>query len=103
MLGSVKSFGGIRTWLELQPYTGRTHQLRVHAAALGCPIVGDQLYGNRIHQQEHTLMLHAQAVALPLYSGRKPIRLTALPPDHMIKALLACGFTGAGALPRTLP
>ena len=30
------------TWLEMEPYTGRTHQLRVHAAYIGCPILGDR-------------------------------------------------------------
>jgi tRNA pseudouridine32 synthase/23S rRNA pseudouridine746 synthase len=38
--------GGLATRLELQPVTGRTHQLRVHCAAIGHPIVGDALYGN---------------------------------------------------------
>lgn len=42
--------------LELEPVTGRTHQLRVHMAALGHPIIGDTLYGGRA---EHRLMLHA--------------------------------------------
>ncbi|TGR94339.1 pseudouridine synthase, partial [Mesorhizobium sp. M1C.F.Ca.ET.188.01.1.1] len=32
------------TWLEMEPYTGRTHQLRVHAAYIGCPIIGDPKY-----------------------------------------------------------
>ncbi len=35
------------TWLALEPVTGRTHQLRVHAATMGWPIVGDNIYGSR--------------------------------------------------------
>ena len=35
-----------RAWLALEPLTGRTHQLRVHCAAMGWPIVGDRIYGN---------------------------------------------------------
>lgn len=50
-----------RTRIEFQPLTGRTHQLRLHAAhekGLGCPIVGDRLYGNG--KDEDRLMLHAE-------------------------------------------
>src|SRR3546814_2199700 len=36
-----------RSWVELQPYTGRTHQLRVHMAAIGHPILGDGKYGGK--------------------------------------------------------
>src|SRR4051812_28762831 len=54
------------TWLELQPITGRTHQLRVHCAALGWPIVGDALYGSA-SRDGPGLMLHARAVSVPLY------------------------------------
>jgi tRNA pseudouridine32 synthase/23S rRNA pseudouridine746 synthase len=42
LLGSADG----RAWLELRPRTGRTHQLRVHCAALGCPVVGDPVYGD---------------------------------------------------------
>ena len=37
--------GGGLTWLELRPRTGRTHQIRVHCAMLGTPILGDERYG----------------------------------------------------------
>ena len=49
--------------LALRPRTGRTHQLRVHLASLGCPIVGDSLYGSRVKAE---LMLHACRLRLRL-------------------------------------
>lgn len=50
--------------LELAPLTGRSHQLRVHLAAVGHPIVGDRLYGPA-DDDAPRLMLHASALALP--------------------------------------
>lgn len=50
----------IRTRVNLLPKTGRTHQLRVHCAAIGHPILGDDLYGDdRTHQAANRLQLHA--------------------------------------------
>lgn len=74
-----------RAWLELHPATGRTHQVRVHCAQLGCPLVGDALYGGdpgRLH-------LLARAIALPLAA---PLEATAPPPAHMHPALRALGW-----------
>lgn len=90
--GSFKDAGRLRTWMELKPHTGRTHQLRVHAAALGCPIVGDHVYGSTSKHEEESLMLHARSLSLPLYPKRKPVEITAPPPEHMLEMLLACGF-----------
>ena len=73
------------TWLELRPKTGRTHQLRVHCAHLGCPILGDARYGGG----EGRLHLLARAITLPL---DPPLAATAPPPPHMRAALLACGW-----------
>ncbi len=101
--GSFKGPEGVRTWLELQPHTGRTHQLRVHSAALGCPIVGDHVYGKVSPQSGETLMLHARAISLPLYPSRKPIEVIAPPPDHMLDQLRACGFTEEDAAPNGSP
>lgn len=53
-----------RTRLELEPVTGRTHQLRVHLLALGHPIVGDSLYGCGDGDGAGRLMLHACALTL---------------------------------------
>jgi 23S rRNA-/tRNA-specific pseudouridylate synthase len=72
-------------WLELAPRTGRTHQLRVHCAAAGWPILGDPLYGAN---EAGGLQLLARAIALPL---DPPAAAEASVPPHMRAALAACG------------
>ncbi len=88
--GSVQTPEGKRTWLELYPHTGRTHQIRIHCAELGCPVVGDKVYG--VKPSTSPLMLHARAVAIPMNSKRDPIKVKAPPPEHMLADLVACGF-----------
>ena len=78
-----------RTWLELKPVTGRTHQLRVHCAESGWPILGDPIYGGA--PRGSALHLHARALSLPLYPKREPIVVEAPAPVHMEAALSACG------------
>jgi tRNA pseudouridine32 synthase / 23S rRNA pseudouridine746 synthase len=73
------------TWLELRPRTGRTHQIRVHCATLGTPILGDERYG----KMNGGLHLLARAIHLPL---DPPVDATARPPAHMLAALEECGF-----------
>ena len=58
-----RSHDGRTTRLELEPVTGRTHQLRVHLQAIGHPIVGDALYGPR-DDAPARLHLHARSLAL---------------------------------------
>jgi tRNA pseudouridine32 synthase / 23S rRNA pseudouridine746 synthase len=72
------------TWLELAPRTGRTHQLRVHCAHMGWPILGDKLYGTA----GPGLHLMSRALALP----DSPVRAEAPPPPHMLRALKALGM-----------
>jgi len=81
---------GSRAWLELRPRTGRTHQLRVHCSAFGCPVVGDPVYGNR--QGGEGLQLYARSVRLPLYPNRPPLEVTARVRPHMLTALTRLGY-----------
>jgi RluA family pseudouridine synthase len=78
------------TWLELKPETGRTHQIRVHCAHAGCPVIGDRLYGKAAPGQQ--LHLQSHAIVLPLSKTKPAISVTAPPPAHMLEALKACGY-----------
>ena len=84
-------------WLELKPWTGRTHQIRVHCAELGHPILGDPVYGRHGAARgvgtcgDGPMQLLARAISLPL---EPPVAAAAPPPAHMREGLLACGWPG---------
>ena len=97
------------TWLALEPLTGRTHQLRVHCAAMGWPILGDAIYGtaSRKHGPKDASMLHlhAREVVVPFYKNRAPIRVVApIPRLSARRSANAAGATKANQLtPRASP
>jgi tRNA pseudouridine32 synthase/23S rRNA pseudouridine746 synthase len=82
------------TWLALEPITGRTHQLRVHCASTGFPILGDDIYGKAPRRGGPGLHLQAREIVVPLYKNRPPIRVEAPVPVHMHERLKACGWPG---------
>jgi tRNA pseudouridine32 synthase/23S rRNA pseudouridine746 synthase len=92
---TVLGRGGGLTWLALAPVTGRTHQLRVHCAAMGFPILGDPIYGTAPRSGGPGLQLHARALQLPLYPKKPPIRVEAPAPGHMKAGLAVCGLAGS--------
>ena len=84
----VLARGDGRTALALQPLTGRTHQLRVHCAAMGWPILGDPIYGNGVGM----LHLHARAILVPLAKTAPAIAVEAPVPAHMRGTLAQLGL-----------
>ncbi|HQR02496.1 MAG TPA: RluA family pseudouridine synthase [Rhodocyclaceae bacterium] len=67
--------------VELEPVTGRSHQLRVHLEYLGYPILGDDLYGTRESREASArLMLHACLIEFPNPVTGKPVRVDSPPP-----------------------
>jgi tRNA pseudouridine32 synthase/23S rRNA pseudouridine746 synthase len=81
-------------WLALEPLTGRTHQLRVHCAEMGFPIVGDTIYGKAPRVGGPPLQLHAREVTVPISKNKPPVKVVAPVPAHMRELLSACGWTG---------
>jgi 23S rRNA pseudouridine955/2504/2580 synthase len=90
--------GNRAAWVELQPFTGRTHQLRVHMAAIGHPIVGDGKYGGQdafltgsISRKMH---LHARRLRIEHPDGDH-IDVTAPLPEHFAASMIQLGFDEA--------
>jgi 23S rRNA pseudouridine955/2504/2580 synthase len=101
---TIDRAGNRAVWLELQPLTGRTHQLRVHTAAIGHPIVGDAKYGGReafltggISRKLH---LHARRLVIEHPDGGM-IDVTAELPAHIAESFdtLAFNVADGDALP----
>ena len=91
----IERAGNRAAWVELQPFTGRTHQLRVHMAAIGHPIVGDGKYGGQaafltggISRKMH---LHARRLRIDHPDGGQ-IDVGAELPQHFRESLALLGF-----------
>ncbi len=84
---TVESFNA-HTLLEFRPHTGRTHQIRLHCHFLGCPIVGDTVYGRRnpsVDIRRH--FLHAFRLKIILPNDTKPRTFEAEMPDELKQVL----------------
>ena len=96
----VEQAGQALCWLEMEPYTGRTHQLRVHAAHIGHPIIGDPKYFEADQNwdfpggMQNRLHLHARRIVIPHPDGCK-IDVTAPLPPHMRQSWNLLGFEEA--------
>jgi tRNA pseudouridine32 synthase / 23S rRNA pseudouridine746 synthase len=88
----VMGRGPGQTWLALEPVTGRTHQLRVHCAEMGWPIVGDTIYGSAPRTGGPALHLHSREVTVPISKNKSPVKITAPVPEAMRERLTICGW-----------
>ncbi|HEY4140914.1 MAG TPA: RNA pseudouridine synthase [Pseudolabrys sp.] len=83
------------TWLALEPLTGRTHQLRVHCAEMGFPILGDPIYGSAPRQGGPPLHLHSRQIVVPISKNKPAVAVEAPAPKHMQEMLDKCGWQPA--------
>jgi 23S rRNA pseudouridine955/2504/2580 synthase len=100
----IEQAGQNLSWLEMEPYTGRTHQLRVHAAHIGHPILGDPKYFEADQNwtlpggMQNRLHLHARRIVIPNPAGGV-IDVTAPLPPHMVQSWNLIGFDEASGDP----
>jgi 23S rRNA pseudouridine1911/1915/1917 synthase len=81
-----------RALLDVELETGRTHQIRVHLAAIGCPVVGDRVYGHGPELGLERQFLHAARLRFPHpWSGEQIDVASPLPPDLAAALELARG------------
>jgi 23S rRNA pseudouridine955/2504/2580 synthase len=98
---TIARAGKVAAWLGLMPHSGRTHQLRVHCAAMGTPIIGDPKYGGaaaRLAGAPRGLMLHAREIEMPHPDGGR-LTVTAPMSDIMIEGFAWIGFEADPSLP----
>lgn len=81
-----------KTWIEVLPKTGRTHQIRVQCAFQGCPILGDRRYGS-CDAGMPPMALHAVRVDLAHPLTQAPLSIVAKPPSYWAETWLK-GFEG---------
>ena len=88
---TLKSAAGV-SFIEAKPKTGRTHQIRVHLASIGAPIIGDPLYGDLSDEdRKPPIMLHARRVIVPISKNKEPVIVEAPAPASMARLLAASG------------
>ncbi len=99
----VQFFGNLATLLEVRLFTGRTHQIRVHAAYAGHPVAGDDKYGDRDFNRQmqdfglKRLFLHAHTISFEDPDGRGLVSVSAPLPEELHRVVDALA-AGAGAL-----
>lgn len=103
----IERAGNSTAFVELMPLTGRTHQLRVHMAAIGHPIVGDGKYGGKAAfltgSISRKLHLHARRLRIDHVEGGK-LDATAPLPQHFAESIASLGFdTALADAPRAEP
>ncbi len=82
-----------RAVIEAKPKTGRTHQIRVHLASLGAPILGDPQYGDLSPEDRaQPMMLHARRLIVPISKNKEPVVAEAPPPGAMQTVLSDLGI-----------
>jgi 23S rRNA pseudouridine955/2504/2580 synthase len=98
----IEKSGQQLAWLEMEPHTGRTHQLRVHAKQIGCPIIGDSKYFEAAWNWEfpggmqNRLHLLARRIVIPHPDGGT-LDITAPLPPHMVQSWNLLGYDEASA------
>jgi 23S rRNA pseudouridine955/2504/2580 synthase len=101
----IEQAGARLAAVALRPVTGRTHQLRAHMAAIGCPIAGDGKYGGRGQENQgegwgaglggalsRKLHLHAARLSFPHPATGRPLSFTAPLPEHMARTWALMGW-----------
>lgn len=94
---TVETAGQKLAWLSLKPVTGRMHQLRVHTAEIGHPIIGDPKYFNRENWElpggiQQKLHLLARRIVIPHPREKKTVDVSAPLPPHMLQSWNLLGF-----------
>jgi 23S rRNA pseudouridine955/2504/2580 synthase len=106
----VEQAGNRMAWVALRPITGRTHQLRAHMAALGCPIAGDGKYGGRGQENRgdgwgaglggalsRKLHLHAARLRFEHPVTGRQMQFSAPLPEHMARSWSMMGWEPGAA------